>query len=194
MLKPLNKVVDLKDPLKQFVSTWSFSFPAGSYLNTIFPTSEVEDLELRCQSYGLPTMTGDQTEVTWGGYKRIYAGKQTRQGSWTVNFVEVWDASIIDGFKDWLNLYHQYKDGKITLLNDYSTYANIKLLDPDVYNTDIVTEPISEYSLRLYDVFPMEVNASQIEASSSEPITLEVTFNYNYFLLGNEIEAAQSNG
>lgn len=188
MLKKLNDVRNLKDPLKQFVSTWTFgAIPSLSNI-------DFKDLELRCQTYGFPTLTGDTTDVTWGGFARRYAGKQTRQGTWNVTFIEVWDASIIDGFKDWLNLYHQYKDGKITLLNDYSTYANIKLLDPDVYNTTVVTEPISEYSLRLYDVFPMEVNAGQIDASSSEAISMDVTFSYNYFLLGNEIEAAQSNG
>lgn len=185
MLKKLNDVRNLKDPLKQFVSSWTFGELAGISL-------DFKDLELRCQTYGFPTLQGDTTDVTWGGFARRYAGKQTRQGTWSVSFIEVWDAAIIDGFKDWLNLYHQYKDGKITLLNDYSTYANIKLLDPDVYDTKIVTEKINEYSLRLYDVFPMEVNASNIEASSSEPIQLDVTFNYNYFLVGDEIGEAQS--
>ena len=77
---------------------------------------DFKDLELRCQTYGFPTLTGDTTDVTWGGFARKYAGKQTRQGTWSVSFVEVWDASIIEGFKQWLNLYHQYKEGKITLL------------------------------------------------------------------------------
>ena len=89
----------------------------------------------------------------------------------------------------YINKYHQYKDGTITLLKDYSTYADVKLLDPDVYDSPEVTK---EYKMRLYDVFPMSVDAGQIEASSSDPITLEVEFSYNYFLLGDEIEAAQS--
>lgn len=187
MLKKLSKVVDLKDPLKQFVSTWNFAFPAGSYLNTVFPTSEVEDLELRCQSYGLPAMTGDQTEVTWGGYKRIYAGKQTRQGSWSVNFVEVWDARITDMFKDWLNVYNNYKNGTISILDSYRAVANISLVDPDVY--DPKPAGIKRYDIILYDVFPTEVKLSDsIEASSSNPVTIGVTFNYNYFLVGDENE------
>ena len=193
MLKQLNEVRNLKDPLKQFVSTWSFGEIDGVGL-------DFEDLELRCQSYGFPTLTGDTTDVTWGGFARKYAGKQTRQGEWTVNFIEVWDVAILDGFRSWANKYHQYKAGKISLLADYSTYADIKLLNPSVYDLrgtkDVSAQEhggkLEAYNIRLYDVFPMSVNASQIDASSSDPITLEVTFNYNYFLLGSEIEDAQS--
>ena len=185
MLKKLNDVVQLKDPLKQFVSTWVFGAVTDVDLDW-------ENLELRCQSYGFPGLTGDTTDVTWGGFARKYAGKQTRQGSWTVNFIEVWDVSILDGFKNWANKYHNYKNGKITLLNDYSTYADIKLLDPTVYDDKKIvlssgSFPKDGYTMRLYDVFPMEVSADEINASSSDPISMTVTFNYNYFLLGDEI-------
>ena len=185
MLKPLNKIANLKDPLKQFVSTWTFGAIDGINLDW-------GNLELRCQTYGFPTLTGDTTDVTWGGFPRKYAGKQIRQGTWSVTFVEVWDVAILNGFKEWANLYHQYLKGKITLLKDYSTWANIKLLDPDVYDKERINSDdaskIHEYSMRLYDVFPMEVNAGSIEASSSDPIVMDVTFNYNYFLLGEEID------
>lgn len=187
MLKKLNDVRNLKDPLKQFVSTWTFGEISGVGL-------DFKDLELRCQTYGFPTLTGDTTDVVWGGFPRKYAGKQIRQGTWSVTFVEVWDAAILDGFKNWLNKYHDYVNGKITLLKDYSTYADVVLLDPTVYDKEHMSDgqSISEYKLRLYDVFPMEINVGNIEASSSDPINLDVTFNYNYFLVGDEIANAQT--
>jgi len=181
MLNPLNNVRSLKDPLKQFVSTWQFSFDAQSPLNNIIDT---KDLELRCQTYGLPTLTGDDTTVTWGGFKRVYAGKQTRQGTWKVNFVEVWDAQVMEMFKQWFNMYHQYKEGKITLLNTYAANCNISIVNPDVYDEEEVKD---RYDIRLYDVFPLSLDMSQIEASSSEPVTIDVEFNFNFFLLGDEI-------
>lgn len=183
MLKPLNKVRNLKDPLKQFVSTWNFAFPAGSPLQQIINT---EQLELRCQSYGFPTLTGDTTDVIWGGFARRYAGKQTRQGEWSVDFVEVWDAEIVDSFKKWVNIYHNYKNGTITLLDDYTATVNISLVNPDVYEPK--PEGITRYDVRLYDVFPSQINVPEIDASSSDAIKLGVTFNFNYFLLGDEIE------
>lgn len=184
MLKPLNKVQNLKDPLKQFVSTWQLSFKAGSPLINMLDT---EQLELRCQSYGLPTLTGDTTEVTWGGFKRVYAGKQTRQGSWSVKFTEVWDATIVEGFKNWLNVYNNYKNGTISLLDAYTAVVNISIVNPDVY--DPQPEGIKRYDIRLYDVFPSEVSFSgDMDASSSNPVEITANMNFNYFLMGDEIE------
>jgi len=188
MLNPLNNVRNLKDPLKQFVSTWNLSFPAGSPLGQIITTDKVKDLELRCQTYGMPTLTGDTTDVTWGGFARRYAGKQTRQGSWSVNFIEVWDAQIIELFKQWLNYYHQYKNGTISLLKEYTATVNVSLVNPDVYDLQSEGHSATKYDIRLYDVFPMEANLPEISASSSEAVEIGVNFNFNYFLLGDEIE------
>lgn len=182
MLKPLSKVQNLKDPLKQFVSTWQFAFKAGSPLQGILDS---ENLELRCQSYGMPTITGDTTEVTWGGFKRVYAGKQTRQGSWSVTFTEVWDASITDSFKNWLNVYNNYKNGTISLLDAYTAVANISIVNPDVY--DPKPEGIKRYDIRLYDVFPTEITLPTINASDSGPVEITANFNFNYFLIGDEV-------
>ncbi len=183
MLKTLNQVRNLKDPLKQFVSTWQFAFPAGSPLISMIDT---QDLELRCTTYGLPTLNGDTTEVTWGGFKRVYAGKQTRQGSWSVTFIEVWDASVVEAFKKWVNVYHNYKNGTISLLDAYTATVNISLVNPDVY--DPQPEGITRYDIRLFDVFPSEVSMPEISASESADVEIKVNFNFNYFLLGDEIE------
>lgn len=182
MLKSLDEVKNLKDPLKQFVSTWTFAFSPNSKAAGLFDS---KDLELRCQSYGLPTLTGDQTEVTWGGFKRIYAGKQTRQGSWSVKFTEVWDASIMEGFKKWMNVYNDYVNGHISLISDYRADVNIMLVNPEVYDSEEVKEA---YNIKLYDVFPTEISlGGDINASGSEPIEIGGTFNFNYFLMGDEI-------
>ena len=177
MLNKLNTVRDLKDPLKQFVSTWSFGTVPGVNLP--------KNLELRCLTYGFPTLTGDTTEVTWAGFKRVYAGKQTRQGTWTVKFVEVWDVKVLDAFKQWVNRYHDYINGKIRLHDQYWTDVNISLLNTDVYDEVQITKG---YDLKLYDVYPTEINTGQIDASSSDPIEMDVTFNYNFFLMGDEID------
>ena len=71
------------------------------------------------------------------------------------------------------------------ILDSYRAVANISLVDPDVY--DPKPAGIKRYDIILYDVFPTEVKLSDsIEASSSNPITIGVTFNYNYFLVGDE--------
>ena len=83
-------------------------------------------------------------------------------------------------------MYHNYKNGTISLLDAYTATVNVALLNPDVYEPK--PEGMVRYDLRLYDVFPTNVSFPSIEASSSNPITLTVSFNYNYFLMGNEID------
>ena len=184
MLKPLDDVRNLKDPLKQFVSTWYFVFGAQSTLAQ--ELGEIDKVELRCQTYSFPTLTGDKTVVNWGGFERRYAGKQTRAGDWTVTFTEVWDSAITEAFKKWLNKYHQYKEGHISLLADYSAEVCINLLNPDVYDENSEARSATRYDIKLFDVFPTQVSFPNINASSSDPIELTVEFSYNYFLLGDE--------
>lgn len=181
MLHPLNKVQNLKDPLKMFVATFQIVFKTGSPLTSLIKT---EDLELRCQTFGLPTITGDKTTVYWGGFERRYAGKQTRAGDWKVTFTEVWDSSITEAFKVWCNMYHNYKNGTISLLDEYTATVNVALVNPDVY--DPKPEGLTRYDMRLYDVFPTEVTYPTINASDSAPIELTVNLSYNYFLMGDE--------
>ena len=182
MLYPLNKVVNLKDPLKMFTANFQIVFPAGSPLGSIINS---EDLELRCKTFGLPKITGDKTEVEWSGFKMTYAGKQTRAGDWRVVITEVWDAKITEIFKQWCNQYHNYKNGTISLLDAYSATANVALVNPDLY--DPKPAGITRYDMRMYQVFPTEVSFPEIQASSSNPVEITCTFHFNYFLMGDEV-------
>ena len=183
MLNPLNDVRNLKDPLKQFVCNMTLAFPANSQLNQYI---DVKDLVLRVTSYGLPGFKADETVVTLGGFERHYGGKQTRQGSWQCTVVEVWDARITEIFKRWFNAYHNYKDGKIALLDQYTGTVNLSLVNPDLYEPK--PDGITRYDLRLYDVFPVSCDMPTIDASSSENVSINLNLNYNYFLAGDEIE------
>ena len=183
MLKPLSDVRNLKDPLKQFVCNFSLAFPATSQLNQYI---DVKDLVLRATSYSLPSFKSQSTDVTWAGFERKYGGRQQRQGEWSCEIIEVWDARVVEVFKRWFNAYHNYKDGTIALLDQYCGTVDLELVNPDVYEPK--PEGMVRYDLRLYDVFPTNVSFPDIQASSSDPITLTVSFNYNYFLMGNEID------
>lgn len=183
MLHPLSKVQNLKDPIKMFTCNFQIAFKAGSPLTAVIDT---ENLELRCQSFGLPTVTGDKTVVNWGGFERRYAGKQTRAGDWSVVITETWDSKITEAFRQWCNAYHNYKNGTISLLDDYTATVNVALVNPDVY--DPKPDGITRYDMRMFDVFPTSVTYPTIQASSSEKVDITVQLSYNYFLLGSEID------
>lgn len=183
MLHPLSKVQNLKDPLKMFVATFQIVFKAGSPLASLVKS---DNLELRCQTFSLPTITGDKTTVQWGGFERRYAGRQLRAGDWKVTFTEVWDSSILEAFKVWCNMYHNFKNGTISLLDAYSADINVNLVNPDVYEPK--PEGLKKYDIRLFDVFPTSVTLPEIQASSSDPVNITADLSYNYFLMGDENE------
>ena len=183
MLNPLSKVQNLKDPIKMFTANFDIAFKAGSPLVSKIDT---ENLALRCQTFGLPKITGDKTVVQWGGFERRYAGKQTRAGDWSVKITEVWDNSITEIFKTWLHCYHNYKNGTISLLDAYTATVNVTMVNPDVYEPK--PDGIKRYDIRLFDVFPTDVTFPTIEASSSNPVELDIQLSYNYFLMGDEID------
>ena len=199
MLNPLNNVKNLTDPLKMFDSTWQISFNGklseilkANASNSADTTSIGQNLELRCQTYTFPKITGDKTVVNWGGFERTYAGKQTRAGDWTVQFTEVWDSSITDIFKAWFNAYHDYVKGKINLLEDYTATVVVNLLNPDVYDEKSKAHSQKKYDIKLFDIFPTDISYPTINASSSDPVTIDATFHYNYFLLGSESAESQT--
>lgn len=183
MLKKLNEVRNLKDPIKMFCCNMSIAFPAGSPLNQYIDGNE---LILRTTTYSLPKITGDLTTVNWSGFQRNYGGKQTRAGQFSMTVTEVWDARITEVFRVWCNAYHNYKNGTIALLDAYTGTVNVALVDPDVYEPK--PDGITKYDMRLYDVFPNEVSFPQIDASSSNAVEINCSLNYNYFLMGSEID------
>lgn len=183
MLQPLSAVRNLKDPIKQFCCNFSLAFPASSQLNQWIDT---KDLILRATSYGMPSFDSHETNVTWAGMERTYGGRQVRNGTWECRVVEVYDVRIIEIFKRWFNAYHNFKNGTIALLDQYTGTVSIHLLDPDVYEP--VPAGIGKYDLQLFDVFPTKCDLPNIDASSADPLELTISLKYNYFLAGDEID------
>lgn len=194
MLQPLENVRGLADPLKMFVANWIITPLENSKIKDILSKAEDnnkttgENLILRCQTFTMPKVTGDTTVVNWGGFERTYAGKQTRAGDWTVTFTETWDSRVMDAMREWVNAYHDYIDGKVSLMSDYTATVTVQLLNPDVYDSTKVSSDL-KYDITLYDVFPTSLDIPQINASSSDSVELTCTFHYNFFTMGPDEES-----
>lgn len=185
-LHSVKEINSLNDPLKMFLCTFTIPFPAAAIPNGV--TDFADKLEMRAQTFNLPKITGDVTEVTWGGHNRQYAGKQQRQGDWTVKFTEVYNGEIITAFKNWVNLYHKYQDGTISLFEEYNKIIQVDIHNPTLYSP---TTDANHLYMNLYRAWPKEVSASEIDPNSSNPVEVTVTFHYDYFLIEEEIKKAQ---
>lgn len=184
-LHTLHDINNLDDPLKMFLVDFTIAVPP---LNP-FSADLADKLELRAQSFSFPAIKGDTTVVEWGGHQRTYAGKQTRAGEWSVTFTEVWSGNVIDGFKKWMNNYHDFIGGKIRLFKDYQTTMTVNLLNPSLYEDNSAAKP---KKVTLYRAWPTEVSVDEIKPSSSDPVNIKATIHYDYFVMGEEEEKAAS--
>jgi hypothetical protein len=177
----LKSINNLNDPIKQFLIDFNIVLPAGVF------NFSAEQLELRAQSFSFPTVQMDATEVWWGGHHRQFAGKQTRQGDWNVTFTEVWSGDVIDGFRKWMQLAHNFTAGTIALHEEYMTSAKVNLLNPDLY--DPKPQGAAEKALTLKMLYPTQVQVDgTINPSSSDPVNMSCTLHYSYFLMSGEQE------
>ena len=177
----LKSINNLNDPIKQFLIDFNIVLPAGVF------NFSAEQLELRAQSFSFPTVQMDATEVWWGGHHRQFAGKQTRQGDWNVTFTEVWSGDVIDGFRKWMQLAHNFTAGTIALHEEYMTSAKVNLVNPDLY--DPKPQGAAEKALTLKMLYPTQVQVDgTINPSSSDPVNMSCTLHYSYFLMSGEQE------
>lgn len=189
-LHSVKAINNLNDPLKMFLCKFTLSFPTTALPEGASSTF-ADELEMRAQTFNLPKIVGDVTDVTWGGHNRQYAGKQQRQGDWTVKFTEVYNGDIITAFTKWANLYHKYLDGTISLFNEYSKSIEVDIHNPNFY---VPGAKQNSLKLRLLRAWPKEVSASEIDPNSSNPVEVTVTFHYDYFLVEDEINKAEGTG
>jgi len=177
----VKSINNLNDPIKKFLIDFNIVLPAGVF------NFSAEQLELRATSFTIPKVTMDKTEVWWGGHHRQFAGKQTRQGDWSVKFTEVWSGDVVDGFRKWMQLAHNFTAGTIALHENYMTSAKVNLLNPDLYDPKPAGAAEKAFTLKM--LYPTEVSVDgDIDPSSSDPVTMNCTFHYSYFLMADEQE------
>lgn len=185
MITNIKEINNLDDPIKQFLLDFNISLPDGKSEDSDLGF-KTKQLLLRAQSFTIPKITIDATEVWWSGHHRQFAGKQQRQGDWTVTFTEVWNGNYLDGFRKWMNWAHNYKNGTIALHNNYMGSATVNILNPDLYDPKPQTAVAKQMFLKM--MYPTEVSVPEIKPSESAPVDITVTFHYNYFLMGDENE------
>lgn len=179
----LKDINNLADPIKQFLIDFVITIPNNTF------NFKADQLELRAQSFSFPTIQMDDTTVMWGGHERKFAGKQTRQGDWNVTFTEVWSGDVIDGFRKWMQLAHNYTAGTIATHEVYMTSAVVRLLNPNLYTAGSEGASGTAKELTLKMLYPTQVQVDgTINPSSSDPVNMSCTLHYSYFLMSGEQE------
>lgn len=183
MLKALNEIRALKDPLKQNqVEFVLCEYPAlklaqitqkvAGVLSGNTEVASEKELHLRCTSFNLPGCKIGQTELILQGMRRKDATIQNRSGTWTCTITEDFDGSIGNILQAWCDLIHAPLIGTRLPSNFYYGLAQINIGG---------TAGTKGRTLYLKGLYPISVQMNQINTSSSDPVEITVTWNYNWY-------------
>lgn len=184
MITKISEINNLNDPIKQFLLEFQIALPDGKSEDSDLGF-KTRQLLLRAQSFTIPEIKMDDTTVEWAGHERRFAGKQIRNGDWTVEFTEVWSGDYIEGFRRWMNWAHDYVNGTISLHENYMGSATVNILNPDKI---LPTAPgAAAKQMFLKRIWPTNVGINgSINPSSSDPVNITVTWHYDYFTFSGE--------
>lgn len=186
MLRTLNEIRQVKDPLKQYMVEFDITeLPTlkvigitskliqgiGS-LGKGSKTASAKDFKFRAQSFTYPGTKIAQTELTINGFTRKSGCQQNKSGVWKCTVVDDYDGSVSDFIQGWCDCIHCTELGIKLPLIAYSTTCSVTVNKPGGGNG-------RRFSLRGF--YPIEYSVSQINTSSSDPVTLDVSFNYDFF-------------
>ena len=186
MLQNLDTIKGLKDPLKQYMVDFEISeFPVlnivglvGKAINMVGNlgkpnlVAKPRDIKFRALSFTYPGTKIKQTEISINGFNRKIGSIQDKSGVWKCKVTENYDGSIIQLLQNWCDCIHNTEFGLRLPSLLYSTTCQVT-----IYNVN------GKKSRRIYlrGFYPIEYSVGEINPSSSEPLTINVSFNYDFY-------------
>lgn len=190
MLRQLNEIRALKDPIKQSQVEFIICDTPGLLLakleqavlgkisgNEVCATSK--ELRLRCTSYSYPGTKIGQTELILGGHRRRLGTIQNKSGIWKVKVTEDFEGSVLNIIQAWCDLIHANVAGFRLPSILYSTLASIEL-GGHVINPR-TGKKLGKRTIWLKNVYPIAYQVNDLNPTSSDPIDIDISFNYDYF-------------
>lgn len=183
-LHKLSEIQKLGDPLKQFQIKFTISmFPAlkvalaqqkaAGSANTKYVIDNSETLELRCTSFSYPGTKINQSELIIAGFRRKLGTIQNKSGVWSCKIIEDQHGSILNTIQAWCDLIHNPFNG---VKFPSTVYVSTCVLEID---SNIAGQPGRLIYLKGF--YPIEYSVSNIDASGSAPVEIDVKFNYDWF-------------
>jgi len=184
MLRSLNEIRGLKDPIKQnqvdFVICDFPGFELAKATQKICGVlsgnkelASTKELRLRATSFSYPGAKIKQSELILAGHHRKIGTIQDKSGVFKCKVTEDNGGSVLNIISAWCDIIHSTMTG-IRLPNTYySTFCQMKLGGH--------CGPQHERTIYLKNFYPIEYHVNEIDASSSNAIDVDISFNYDYF-------------
>jgi hypothetical protein len=186
MLQSLGTIKTLNDPLKQYMVEFDIrEFPVSTVINTHAKfigmlgnlgkynrMTSFKAFKLRAQSFSYPTSKIKQTEVNINGFKRKIGSLQDKSGTWTCKVFDDYEGGVSQLIQSWMDCIHNTETGIRLPATLYSTTCQVSINTKDGGK---------ERSIYLRGFYPISYTINEINVNSSEPVTVDVTFNYDFF-------------
>lgn len=178
MLHTLSDVNRLPDPLKQFQFTFCISKIrgsdglAGAFIGestNMTDSQRSSRYEIQCTSYSWPGAKMSTTETVIYGHRRTRPSIQDKSGKWKTRVIETQDGAIIQMIRNWMDAIYNPVTGLGLPSELYVSRCEIKM-----------STPLTNKSIWLRGFYPLEMGNIQIDPSSSKPVEVDVTWNYDW--------------
>ena len=158
--------------------------------------SENGTFKFLCKAAQLPASTMSEVVVPFRGRNLKVAGDRTFD-PWTVTIINDEDFQLRTSFERWMNVMSKLDDATgVTNPSSYMTDAFVQQLgrgNVKFSTTNSGDESSVLRTYKFYDIFPTEVSAIDLSYDTTNDYeTFDVTFQVQYFTIGNSLESSRS--
>jgi hypothetical protein len=153
---------------RQYLFLVTFTFP-----RSIKPADTLwKVLPYYVRTTSLPESSYEEVSIPYPGYNFKMAGART-YNDWTLSLNIDAGNNLLKLFQDWHNMIYNPNSHEYAPATTYMVTQTLQLLGPNL-------EPTSTYNL--YCAWPKSIGNVQLDYSSTELTTVDITFSYQYYL------------
>jgi len=154
---------------RQYLFSVYFNFPSSI---GILEDDMKKNIKYYVRTSSLPESTYEDIVIPYPGYSFKMAGNRT-YADWTVSLNIDKKNDVLKIFHDWHNMIYNPQDHTYSAPIQYMLNQNLWMLGPDL-------KPTSEYVL--YAAWPKAIGNITMDYSSTELMSVDITFSYQYYM------------
>lgn len=157
------------ESLPDVLGSWRYEFtatPSATSDQTI-----VQALKLRCQQVDYSGVTVETVPVPLHGHEIQFRGRQTFSKTISTTFIETVDGAVMNTMWNWKEMVVGTRSGNGAYRSAYSALGAIAIID---------TSGKVAMSQQIFYMFPTEIANVSLDGSSSSPMTVTITWSYDF--------------
>jgi hypothetical protein len=156
---------------RQYLFLVWFAFPK-EVADKLNPNLSYTNLPYYVRTTSLPESSYEDISIPYPGYNFKMAGTRI-YNDWSISMNIDTGANLLKLFQEWHNLIYNPETHNYSYPLKYMVTQKLELLGPDL-------NPVSEY--KLYGAWPRSIGNVQLDYSSTELATVDITFAYQYYM------------